>query len=156
MGLFNDSIPPFSNNSIICDFEVAHPVPKLPKLVAFVRAEPIWNWNGHGEQGISGMDFRLFGGIRLVISKPTYSTAVKNLEQQWRQYPGPAGNQTPPSVPPAEGTSPDLTQPGSSEVPLHTAPKSLQPSEEPGSGTQSKPNQEFPNEHIFESAPENI
>ena len=155
-GPFNDSIPPFSNNSIICDFEVAHPVPKLPKLVAFVRAEPIWNWNGHGEQGISGMDFRLFGGIRLVISKPTYSTAVKNLEQQWQQYPGPAGNQTPPSVPPAEGTSPDLTQPGSSEVPLHTAPKSLQPSEEPGSGTQSKPNQELPNEHIFESAPENI
>ncbi len=79
---FNDAIPNQSNNSIICDFEVSHPVPKLPNLVGFVRAEPIFNWNGNGVQGISGMDFRLFSGVRMTLSKPTYNASINNLKQQ--------------------------------------------------------------------------
>ena len=48
---FNDAIPPVSNNSIIVDFEVSHPVPKLPALATFIRAEPIFNFNSHGPSG---------------------------------------------------------------------------------------------------------
>ncbi len=157
---FNDSIPPFSNNSIICDFEVAHPVPKLNHLVAFVRAEPIWNWNGHGQQGISGMDFRLFSGLRMSFSKPAYTSSIKNLEQQWHQYsPGPAGSQSAPMVPPSQEPIPESVEPTPSNtptsVPLHAAPP--QPSQQiPSNGSQSKPNERIPSEPIIDSAPENI
>ena len=81
---FNDAIPNQSNNSIICDFEISHPVPKMPYMVAFVRAEPIWNWNGRGVQGLSGMNFRLFSGLRLSLAKPTYNAAIDKLRQQLR------------------------------------------------------------------------
>ena len=81
---FNDAIPNQSNNSIICDFEVSHPIPKLPYVVAFVRAEPIFNWNARGVQGLSGMDFRLFSGIRMTFAKPTYTAQINKLKQQLR------------------------------------------------------------------------
>ena len=161
---FNDSIPPFSNNSIICDFEVAHPLPKLPRIVAFVRAEPIWNWNGHGEQGISGMDFRLFGGLRLSLAKPAYTTSIKNLEQQWQQRSAnPTGNSMAPTIPSDQlpipesvgPTSPDTQEP----IPLHTTPKSSLPAEKVPSespGLQPKRGQQVPPESIIDSAPENI
>jgi hypothetical protein len=145
---FNDSIPPYSNNSIICDFEVAHPLPKCHQLVAFVRAEPIWNWNGHGEQ---------------VFSKPAYTSAVKNLEQQWHQYsPGPAGTQSAPMVPPSQEPIPESVESTPSapaeSVPLHSAPPTTsQPATEaPSNGSQSKPNERIPAEPIIDSAPENI
>jgi len=83
-GPFNDAIPNQSNNSIICDFEVSHPVPKLRYVVGFIRAEPIFNWNGNGVQGISGMDFRLFSGIRMNFAKPTYNASINKLKQQLR------------------------------------------------------------------------
>jgi hypothetical protein len=43
---FNNSIPPVSNMTMIADVEINRPVSKhLPCLLAFVRAEPIWNWD---------------------------------------------------------------------------------------------------------------
>jgi len=159
---FNDSIPPYSNNSIICDFEVAHPVPKLKGVVAFVRAEPIWNWNGHGEQGISGMDFRLFGGLRLTISKQAYTSDINNLKERWKQYsPGPAGSGSQiEQLTPQQESAPQTAQPvypGAPEsVPLHTEPKTPQANQQSTPDTQSKSNQQLPAEPIIDSAPENI
>jgi hypothetical protein len=83
---FNDAIPPFSNNAIIADFEASHPVSRsIPNLVAFVRAEPIWNWHSHDEPGISGFDFRLFGGLRYTLVKPTYHENIDKLKRQLQQ-----------------------------------------------------------------------
>ncbi len=117
---FNDAIPNQSNNSIICDFEVSHPMPKLPYLVGFVRAEPIWNWNGNGVQGISGMDFRLFGGVRMTLAKPTYNSSISKLKQQLKELNlGPAG-QYPDmntNTPPAPNPPVDI------EVPAGDAPR---------------------------------
>jgi hypothetical protein len=80
---FNDAIPPFSNNAMVCDFEVSHPVTrKLPSLVAFARAEPIWNWSSKGFPGISGYDFRFFTGLRMTIVKPSFYSQMAKLHQQ--------------------------------------------------------------------------
>lgn len=79
----HDSVPQTSNESMIMDLEVNRPVTKrAPSVVAFVRAEPIWNWDSHKTPGISGFDFRLYGGLRLVMSKPSYYGAIKDLRKQ--------------------------------------------------------------------------
>ncbi len=66
-----NAIPPISNQLMISDFELSRPVnKKIPGVVAFVRAEPVWNWGAHGAPGLSGFDFRLFGGIRIAFNKP--------------------------------------------------------------------------------------
>jgi len=80
---FNDAIPPQSNMSMITDIEINHPVSKkFPSLLAFVRAEPIWNWDSHKAPGISGFDFRLYGGLRLSINKPSYYAAMDDMHKQ--------------------------------------------------------------------------
>ena len=103
---FNDAVPPVSNNSIIYDFEISHPVPKMPYLVSFVRAEPIWNWHSHNFPGISGFDFRLFGGLRLTLAKPAYHTSIESLKQQLKEFNlGPAGS--PPGGPMQNPSGPE-------------------------------------------------
>jgi hypothetical protein len=80
---FNDAVPPQSNINMIADVEVNRPlVKRLPSLVAFVRAEPVWNWHGQKTPGLSGFDFRLFGGLRFTVSKPSYYSAVENLRKE--------------------------------------------------------------------------
>lgn len=83
---FRDAIPQQSNNSMIADIEVSRPISKrLPGVVAFMRAEPIWNWGSHGTPGLSGFDFRLFSGVRISIDKPSYYTSVNKLKEQLKQ-----------------------------------------------------------------------
>ncbi len=100
---FNDAIPRQSNMSMIADIEINHPViNKFPSLLAFIRAEPIWNWDSQKAPGISGFDFRFYGGLRLSISKPSYYAAMDTMRQQLMQQepktkspstsPGPADN----------------------------------------------------------------
>ena len=55
---------------------------KLPGLVTFVRAEPIFNWNSRGVPGISGFDFRIFGGLRYTFNKTATSVAMDQLRKQ--------------------------------------------------------------------------
>ena len=82
-GPFNDSIPAQSNVSMIADFEVNRPVVKrFPSLLAFVRAEPVFNWDSHRAPGLSGFDFRLYSGLRFVASKPSYYAQTQNLKKQ--------------------------------------------------------------------------
>jgi hypothetical protein len=81
----NGAVPPVSGNAIICDFEVSHPVTKkIPNLVAFTRAEPIWNFQSHDQPGISGFDFRLYTGLRFNMVKPSYYNSVQKLREQLR------------------------------------------------------------------------
>ena len=80
---FNDAIPNQSNMSMIADLEVNHPVSrKFNGLLAFVRAEPIWNWDSNKVAGISGFDFRFYTGLRIAISKPSYYGAVEDLRRR--------------------------------------------------------------------------
>ncbi|MBX9720565.1 MAG: hypothetical protein K2X81_04130, partial [Candidatus Obscuribacterales bacterium] len=82
----SSSVPQTSNESMIVDLEVNRPVSKrFPSLVAFVRAEPIWNWDSHKMPGISGFDFRLFGGLRVAVSKPSYYGSVEDLRKQLKE-----------------------------------------------------------------------
>ncbi len=136
---FNDSIPPVSNNSIIYDFEISHPVPKMPYLVSFIRAEPIWNWHSHNYPGISGFDFRLFGGIRLTLAKPAYHTSIESLKQQLKELNlGPAGS--PPSVAPVQSPSPLSPSAIPEPSPNYPEPGPVEtPVTEPGQGKPEKP-----------------
>jgi hypothetical protein len=108
------------------------------------------------------MDFRLFGGLRLTFSKQAYTSDINNLKERWKQFsPGPAGtgNQIE-QLTPQQESAPQTAQPaypGAPEsVPLHTEPKTQQPSQESTPGSTSKPNQQLPAEPIIDSAPENI
>ncbi len=79
-----NAVPPINNQSMICDFELSRPVsPKIPSMVTFIRAEPVWNWGAPGNPpGLSGFDFRLFGGIRVAVNKPAYNASVDYLRKQ--------------------------------------------------------------------------
>jgi hypothetical protein len=78
-----NAIPPVGNVSLIGDLEVSHPIHrKIPGLVGFVRAEPIYNWRSQKVAGISGFDFRLFGGLRFSMNKPSYSPSINQLKRQ--------------------------------------------------------------------------
>jgi hypothetical protein len=113
---FNDSIPPQSNVSMIADLEINRPVSKkLPFLLAFVRAEPIWNWDSAKAPGISGFDFRLYTGLRLTMTKPSYYSAMKDLRKKVMSSGEPPANESasPPSssnASPSEAT-PSLNTP---------------------------------------------
>ncbi len=80
---FHYSIPGKGNCSMICDFELAHPIAnRLKGVVAFVRVEPVFNWSSHKIGGLSGNDVRVFGGIRFAASKPSYTASVDNIRDQ--------------------------------------------------------------------------
>jgi hypothetical protein len=76
-------IPGVNSYSMISDFEIDRRIiPQMPGLQAFVRAEPIWNFHTHNRPGLAGMDFRLYYGIRLSMSKPALTTALDSLRRQ--------------------------------------------------------------------------
>lgn len=83
----NKAIPPQTNMVIICDFELSRPVSRkrLPGLDIFIRAEPIWNWQGKSQPGLSGFDFRFFSGLRLTLSKPSIHPQMETLRKQLRE-----------------------------------------------------------------------
>jgi hypothetical protein len=92
---FRGSIPSHGNVVMISDFEINHPISsRLPGVVAFVRAEPVWNWRGDGIPGLSGFDFRLFTGIRLAVTKPAYTSAMHQLRKQIYDQPPPKSSST--------------------------------------------------------------
>ena len=83
----NNALIPINNYAFVLDFEVARRITnKIPGLQAFVRAEPIYNLHSNATPGLSGMDFRIFGGVRLTISKPTLIAAEKNIKQQFEEH----------------------------------------------------------------------
>lgn len=95
---------PVSNYSWICDFEVARRIVKIiPGLQAFVRAEPIWNFHSHNRPGLAGMDFRMFGGVRMAMGKPPLTAALEQIRQQLEEQEGAPPPAAPPgNAPPGE------------------------------------------------------
>jgi hypothetical protein len=85
---FAHSVPQHGNVSMIADFEINHPISSryLPGVVAFLRAEPVWDWRSGRIPGLSGFDFRLFSGIRLSLSKPSYAPVVDKMRRQIEDY----------------------------------------------------------------------
>jgi hypothetical protein len=80
---------PVNNYSFISDYEISRRVIKqVPGLQAFVRAEPIWNFHGKDKPGLSGVDFRLFFGLRMAAAKPALTSALENLRQQLEEEEG--------------------------------------------------------------------
>ncbi len=74
---------PVNNYSFILDFEVARRLFKqIPGIQAFLRAEPIYNFHSHNRPGLAGMDFRLFWGLRMAMSKPALTATLEQLRQQ--------------------------------------------------------------------------
>jgi hypothetical protein len=98
---FSYSVPNQGNVSMIADIELNRPIlKKFPSALAFVRAEPVFNWSSHRTPGISGFDFRLYTGIRFILSKPSYYAATQNMKKQLMnkdQSPDPNQSSTSPS-----------------------------------------------------------
>jgi hypothetical protein len=138
---FRYSIPKQGNVSMIADFEIARQLSKrLSGVQTFLRAEPVFNWRSDNVRGLSGFDFRLYGGMRFNFNKQsqlaTINAIKKSLQQQdgdaafkkkkgknGKPAPGVSPTQNPdgtPTVPsaPAEtkdektGSAPSLIQPG--------------------------------------------
>lgn len=81
-----DAIPQQGNVAMICQLEVSRAISKkIPGLVAFVRSEPIWNWESRGVRGLSGFDHRIFTGIRYSLNKTATSAAMDNLRKQLQE-----------------------------------------------------------------------
>lgn len=101
-----NSTIPVNNYSFISDYEISRRVIKqLPGLQAFLRAEPIWNFHSKDKPGLSGMDFRLFWGLRMSMAKPALTSALEQLRQQLEEQEGeppakedPSKKQTKPSA----------------------------------------------------------
>jgi hypothetical protein len=86
-----NAIPSQGNLAMISQIEASREVSKkIPGLVTFVRAEPIFNWNSRGVPGISGFDFRIFGGLRYSFNKAATSVAVDQLRKQLQKSETPA------------------------------------------------------------------
>lgn len=98
----NASIP-VNNYSWIMDIELARRIVKqVPGLQAFIRAEPIWNYHSHNRPGLTGMDFRIFFGLRAAVSKAPLTAALQQIEEQLKEQ---------------EGTPPTPVEPGGSGKP---------------------------------------
>jgi len=113
---FVGSVPMHGNVAMIADFEINRLISrKIPNLVAFLRAEPIWNWHSGGTPSISGFDFRLYSGIRLTLVKPSYASTMHQLRNELIKNTGasatpPPGEATPTNTP--GGSTPGGGTPG--------------------------------------------
>lgn len=98
-----------NNYSWVLDFEIARRITKkVPGLVAFVRAEPIFNFHSAAAPGLSGTDFRLYYGLRMTFAKPALTPTLEQIQNRLKQ------EQTAPpvSVPPAPSEpAPENTAP---------------------------------------------
>lgn len=89
-----------NNYAFISDFEIARPIiKKLPNIQAFVRAEPVWNFHSNSVPGLSGMDFRLFGGLRAAVSKPSLYGATESIRKQISEDESPPRSELPKESP---------------------------------------------------------
>lgn len=87
-----------NNYSFISDFELSRRLfRQLPGMQAFIRAEPIWNIERNNRPGLSGVDFRLYTGVRMSLTKPALTGALDSLRRQLEEQ-----EITPPTPPEGE------------------------------------------------------
>lgn len=118
----SDAIPPQSNLAMIADFEVSRPITKkIPSLVAFVRAEPIWNWESNQLPGLSGFDFRLFTGLRYSVSKNPYDANLSKMRRMLQE-----GGQSSSSTSDPQNQAPRSSK-SKKQAPAGSAPVTAEP-----------------------------
>lgn len=61
---------PNSNHLIVLTMEGGRRLSQKIPITAFVRAQPIFNIGQEKRAGFAGFNFRLFGGLRMEVSKP--------------------------------------------------------------------------------------
>ncbi len=133
--MFTFSVPLHGNEAMIADFEVAHPVTKkVPSLVAFLRAEPVWNWNSGGTPGISGFDFRLYSGLRMSLNKTAHNTSVETLRKQLLEMQSEPKGTAAPSAAPTDSSQTPSGQTPSGQTPSGQTPSGQTPSGQTPSG----------------------
>jgi hypothetical protein len=94
---------PVNNYSMISDYEIARRlIRQLPGLQAYARAEPIWNFHGNQKPGLTGMDFRMYFGLRMQLGKPALTAAYEQIKQQLEEQE---------TAPPPPGKSPGEAKP---------------------------------------------
>ena len=82
----SDAIVPQNNYSVVCDFEIDRQLSeRTPGLVALVRAEPVYNFHSHATEGLAGMDFRMYYGLRWSAAKPALNATMQQLRQRYQQ-----------------------------------------------------------------------
>jgi hypothetical protein len=108
------------NYSWICTFEIGKRLFKqMPGVQAFVRAEPIYNFKAHDTPGLSGMDFRLYCGVRVALSKPPLNQALEQIRNQIEEMNEPAE--------PPPGQTADVASPQAYVMPEQVIASSVQP-----------------------------
>ncbi|MDX2108386.1 MAG: hypothetical protein SFY67_18475 [Candidatus Melainabacteria bacterium] len=118
------AIPNQSNMSMIMDIEAARSISKKhPGLQVFFRAEPIWNWHSNNVSGLSGFDFRLFSGVRMVAAKPSHGESIARIKKQILQQ---EQLNAPPTGTPPKSPDPDAT---SQTIPDSPSTSSSSPAE---------------------------
>ncbi|MBX9876945.1 MAG: hypothetical protein K2Y22_00665 [Candidatus Obscuribacterales bacterium] len=59
-----------NNQVFISTFEIDRQLTRKLPIIAFVRAQPIFNIGANQSPGFAGVNFRVYGGLRMDISKP--------------------------------------------------------------------------------------
>ena len=86
---FRHAIPAHGNVSMIADFEIDRAYPNhIPGLQTFIRAEPVFNWRSDNVVGLSGFDFRLYGGMRMSLSKQSQLAMMNQIKKSLQQQDG--------------------------------------------------------------------
>lgn len=85
---FSKALTRVNNYSVVCDFEIDRPLySKIPGLVVFTRAEPVYNFHSKATPGLAGMDFRLYYGIRMAAAKPALNDTIQQIRQRYSDPP---------------------------------------------------------------------
>ncbi len=79
----SNAIPNKSNSAMIADLDISRPIIRsIPQVAMYVRVEPVWDFLGHKQPGLSGFDFRLYGGVRMTLNKPSYGSSIDRLRRE--------------------------------------------------------------------------
>ncbi|MBS1957634.1 MAG: hypothetical protein JST89_25830 [Cyanobacteria bacterium SZAS-4] len=113
-----NALIPINNYSWILDFELDRQLSKkLPGAQVFVRAEPIYNFHSRGTTGLSGVDFRIFYGLKVAVGKQPLTSAMQLLRDQLQE--------TSPAVP--KQGDPGVSAPSTSSLPRPKVAHEMQP-----------------------------
>ncbi len=83
---FASKLYPLNSYLWVLDFEIDKQLfRQVPGLYSFVRAEPVYNFHSGGNLGFSGIDFRLFYGLRYVFGKPPLNSTVNLIREQIKE-----------------------------------------------------------------------
>ncbi len=82
---FREARGNIDSGSWICDFEIARQIiDRLPGFQAFVRCEPVFNFGGRNNPGLSGADVRVFFGLRMSVYKQPLLATMNMLKQHYQ------------------------------------------------------------------------